>query len=314
MNIPIIDGLLAGNSQGTSNFTTPDKGNARLRKLLAESIKGLEASLAAGEIYNTEYKDAYSYISRAAEEAMDQSTAPFRGDQTSRSWEQNDPRWYTVYHPSFANVGGALKKLMKFKGKNDEPRVNALIPVLEETMQLLELTKKLKPLIKKGRKPNPNYVAPDLTNTGTCCICQHRQKLAKGQMLVDHGFKISDGLHYFGSRVGHCFGVNYQPFEISCEANKKFVIYLQAELKRTREHLAELKSGTIEKLFIIVREREGFGYKDVPKTLLKGEAGFDRELQSRVIDAETQERYLLSDIKNQQKLIREWKSNPAGLL
>src|SRR5579863_143857 len=302
MDTPVIDKLLSGQAEGSSHFTTPDKGNARLLKVLHESIKGMEQALAAGVIYNTEYKDAYGYMSRAAEEAFDAATASFRGDR--QQWEQNDPRWYTVYHPGFANVGGAIKKLLKFKGK--EPRVDALLPALEEAQQLLELTKKLKPLIKKGRKPNPNYVPPDETNTGKCAICQHRQKLTKTQTMVDHGFKISDGLHYYGSRVGHCFGVNYQPYELSCEANKKFLVYLKAELKRSEAHLVELKSGSITELHVLVREREGFGWKDVPKKLVVGDRGFAEELQSRVWKAEQQIDYLKSDIKGQEKLIADW--------
>lgn len=313
MNTPVIDKLLAGHAEGSSHFTTPDRANARLIKLFGESKIGLEQALAAGIIYNTEYKDAYSYLSRASEDAFDLATAPFRGGDTK--WEQNDPRWYTVYHPSFANAGGAVKKLLKFKGK--EPRVDALLPVLEEAAQLVELTKKVKPLIKKGRKPNPNYIPPDETNTGMCAICQHRQKLTKVQAMVDHGFRISDGLHYFGSRVGHCFGVNYKPYELSCEANKKFVIYLQAELKRTEEHLAELKSGEIAELHVVLEERRAFNTIKTPKTLHRDvpeeKNAFDRELERRVYSAEQQISYLKSDIKGQEKLIREWVSRPQDL-
>jgi len=310
MDTPTIDRLLAGNAEGSNGFTTPDRGNTRLLKLLHESVKGMEQALTAGVIYNTEYKDAYGYMSRAVEEALEQSTAPFRGDVT---WEQNDPRWYTIYRPGFANVGGALKKLLKFKGKG-EPSVDAIIPVLEESLRLLELTKKLRPLIKKGRKPNPNYVPPDLTNTATCAICQNRQKLSKDKTMVDHGFKISDGLHYYGARVGHCFGVNYQPYELSSEANKKFLVYLQGELTRSKEHLSVLKSGTVEELHILVRVREGFSHRDEPKTLHKGEPGFDRELERRVYSAGQQIYYLESDIKGQEQLIQDWKPNPQGVL
>ena|SRR5271157_3316036 len=312
MDTPVIDKLLSGNAEGSSHFTTPDRGNARLVKYLHESIKGMEQALAAGVIFNTEYKDGYGSMSRAAEEAFDLATAPFRGERNQ--WEQNDPRWYSVYHPSFANAGSAAKKLQKFKS---EPRVAALIPALEEADQLLQLCKKLKPLIKKGRKPNPNYIPPDETNTGTCAICFHRQKLTKGQAMVDHGFTISNGVHYYGSRVGHCFGVNYQPYELSCEANKKFLVYLQAELKRTQGHLVELKSGTVVELHIMVSVREGFTRKDVPKTLHinvpEEKIAFDRELERRVAAAEQQIDYLKSDIKGQQKMIADWVAKPQDL-
>lgn len=310
MDTPTIDKLLAGSTEGSSHFTTPDRGNSRLLNLLHESVKGLEQALAAGVIYNTEYKDAYSYLSRASEEAFDQATAPFRGERDD--WEQNDPRWYTVYHPAFANAGSAAKKLLKFRGTN--PRVDALLPALEEAGKLVELTKKLKPLIQKGRKPNPNRVEPDLTNTATCAICQNRQKLSKNKTMVDHGFKISDGLHYYGARVGHCFGYNYQPYELSNEANKKFKGYLEGELARTREHLSVLKSGEVVELHILVRVREGFSHRDEPKTLHKGELGFDRELERRVAAAENQIYYLESDIKGQEQLIQDWKPNPQGVL
>jgi len=313
MNTPVIDALLASNAEGSSHFTKKDAFNQRMINNLHEAVKGFEGAVAAKKIFNTEYKDGYSSISRAVEEAFDVQSQGIAGDfrAVSQGWNRDsDPRMYLWYHPSFANVGGALKKLQKFEGK--DKLVDAFLPVLKEAVALLDLCKSAKPFIVKGRKPNPNYVPPDMTNTGHCAICGKQQKLTPAQKMVDHGFQISNGVHYFGARVGHCFGVGYAPYQLSNEANIAFKAYLEKMLKQTQKNLAELKSGTITKVNSTKRVKDGFSWKDEPVVYVKGkdEPFFQRELDSMINRAEWQEDTIKSDIKHNDEKIANWAQKP----
>lgn len=312
MNTPVIDALLASDAEGSSGYVKRDPYNTRLLNNFHNSVKGMEDSLAKKQIFNTEYKDGYQDISRAVEQAFDALgqkpgfLEKFRTE--SETWNrESDPRMYLWYHPAFANVGGALKKLTKYE---KDPLVAEFLPVLREAVQLIELCKQVKPFIVKGRKPNPNYVPPDMSNTGHCAICGKQQKMTKGQEMVDHGFQISDGVHYFGTRVGHCFGVGYKPYELSNEANKEFKAYLEKMLKQTQKNLAELRSGTVTSVQATKEVREGFNYRTEYVTIKKGEPGFDRELQTMVMRAEQQESTLKSDIKVNDSKIAKWQVRP----
>jgi hypothetical protein len=128
--------------------------------------------------------------------------------------------------------------------------------------------------------------------------------------MVDHGFNISDGIHYFGQRVGHCFGIKYPPYELSADGCVAFKKHLLPQLKRTKDELKHLQSGNVETVHEIVRKREGGRYTDVTLTYKKGENGFDRVLQNYVYRAEQQLDHLKSDIDVMNRKIKDWVAKP----
>lgn len=149
-----------------------------------------------------------------------------------------------------------------------------------------------------------------MSNTGHCGICGKQQKLTKQQKMVDHGFQISDGVHYFGYRAGHCFGVGYAPYQLSKEANIEFKKYLQEYLAKTQKNLTELKSGNVTSVQASKQVRSGFSYKTEYVTINKGEPGFEQELQTLVMRAEQQESTIKSDIKVNDSKIAKWSLQP----
>lgn len=318
MDTTIIDGLLASNSEGSSAFVKRDAHNQRMIQNLHRAVEVFTAAVASKEIYNVEYKDHYQDISRAVEEAFDchshQHIEEFRAER--QSWDATDPRMYLWYHPSFANVGGALKKLAKkFEGKDKQ--VDSFLPILREAVALLELCKSVKPFIKKGRRPNVNkteaMIAEENFNTGVCAICANRQKLEHGaEVLVMHGYQMSDYNHA-GYRVGKCFGVGYKPYELSNEANIAFAPVLEDHRRGIANAIKTWKSGKITEVQV-TREGKwnGRGYDKIELTftLEANPVEFKQEVEHRIDRLEYELSMVKADIKTNNAKINDWTLQP----
>lgn len=314
MDTTVIDALLASNVEGSSAFTKRDAHNQRMIQNLHTAIETMTAAVAAKEIYNVEYKDSYQDISRAVEEAFDchssQHREEFRAER--QSWDATDPRMYLWYHPSFANVSGALKKLVKkFEGKDQQ--VDAFLPVLREAVALLELCKSAKPFIKKGRRPNINKTEADIAaenfNTGVCAICGHRQKLDDVTDMVMHGYQMSEYNHA-GYRVGKCFGVGYKPYELSNEANVAFAPVLESHRAGIIKALA-----TLPKLTSIDAKADKWegGRRttiDVTYTKEANPREFQREIESHKNRLDWELETVEADIEVNNGMIKNWTLQP----
>lgn len=278
----------------------------------ASVIADFEKAVADKHIWNTDYESGKSYLSNRCEEAVNKAKAQQRSNPAydRPQWSDNDPRWLTIYTPQFMSYPGAVKKLQKFK---NDPYVAPLLPIFTEVALVAELVKSTKPFIEKGRKPNPNAKPVDLTNTGTCAICQKLFKLDNGQKMVAHGYQISDGYgHYFGFRSGSCFGVGHTPYELSCEANKEYKAILEKNLKNVENHLAGLKSGEITTITVLEYEETGnFGQrKQVAKDYHKGDEKWTRVLDREIRNVESAIKAVEYEIEQQGWLIQDWKAKP----
>jgi len=77
----------------------------------------------------------------------------------------------------------------------------------------MESVKAAKGRIVKGRKPSTTpRTTPERTieNTGTCGCCGKNVKMDSNGRLVAHGYTIK-----YGFQSGNCFGVGYEPVEVS---------------------------------------------------------------------------------------------------
>ena len=122
-----------------------------------------------------------------------------------------------------------IDKVVKKFGECETTKVAEL--VYEDLLPMCELILSLKGRAVKTRKPsskvNPN--ARTLENTGTCGCCGKNVKM-KGGKLVDHGFE----LHGWGGRTSGCFGVGYEPVEVSPKGMVEYLAFLEATLERLR--------------------------------------------------------------------------------
>lgn len=168
-------------------------------------------------IYNVDFKDAKDSLGRAFDEANEKMIRkPFfwGGGYESLPTEVADLdylSWSAHLAPSL------LKKVTKVAV--DHPARDAMLELLNEFAPIMEAVKAAKSRVVKGRKPSANpRQTPERTieNTGTCGCCGKNVKMS-GRILVAHGYTIK-----YGFQSGSCFGVGYEPIEVS---NKSIVSY-----------------------------------------------------------------------------------------
>lgn len=156
---------------------------------------------------------------------------------------------YNSFPYSAVHASAMLKKLDKLAKKFaawDSKWVIAAREFATRWATLNAAHAELKPLIKKGRQPNPNRVTPERTldNTGTCAICGKNVKMDGGK-LVHHGYEVK--WHQF---VGGCFGVGYEPIEVSNVALIDYIAMLTKQIAyqetQLAAYLATVADGTVK--------------------------------------------------------------------
>jgi hypothetical protein len=126
--------------------------------------------------------------------------------------------------------------------------------------------------------------------------------------MVHHGYKISDGLgHYFGQRLGKCFGCDFKPYEFSCEGNAAYKVFLESELSRAKAHLAELKASSMESFGVPRSKMVGGIIITETITLLKGTPEYESERESRMRHTTWDINQLKENIQHQAARISNWK-------
>lgn len=130
---------------------------------------------------------------------------------------------------------------------------------------------------------------------GTCQICEGRQIVTKGKLVL-HGYdRPGDG--YIN---GRCYGVGHLPFEVSCDALKSWVVVLASRLTNRQEVLAAIPARTEILVVSPIRNR--------PATLLKiGDANFARAIAAFRADVESEIRSLDREIARQSARVAAWK-------
>jgi hypothetical protein len=298
VNTPLIDALLPAN--WTEKFHT--------------SIQKLETGIAENKIWNTDLNDAKYILSSAAEKVIDNASEPWktnwyatRGDfRWPAGWAPDDVREAIIYHPQFSNTPGAVKRLSKFEGQ--DPLYDQFIAVLKEVALLAELVKAAKPFAVKGRKPNPNAVAPDLSNTGICPVCMRRQKLRFNATLVDHGYELK-----YGSRNGVCLGARFKAWELSPEGGVYYLESLHTTEDYFEQEIAGLDTATSLPYTVRVKIREKLGistYRDETRTMENTDPAFPKLVQRTRDTLTYQIGQVQADIKEVDKRVKEWQKQP----
>lgn len=303
MNTPLIDAA----------YQEKEKHSAHYLQKFGETKILLEDCVAAKHIWNVEFEEAKHFFSSVCEAAMNTVKDAFHKTLPQGSYSQYELEHEIGYMFSPHLAGSYVKKIngwLKRKKITDNVQLQDVLALFGEVAALYAQLNSTKPYIEKGRKPNPNAPQPDLSHTGHCGICQahgsHVTKLGSGNVLVDHGFQISGGWgHYFGFRNGHCFGVKYQPLELSCEANKDFLASLRSQLASFKTILAKLKTGTAQ---IPVQERVPGSSRPKQVWIGPSDARYAKELPFAITNTEDNIRHVNSAITDQEDIIKNWKA------
>jgi len=129
--------------------------------------------------------------------------------------------FWTHFHPlHYSNATTLLGKAKKITKLPNDLKWPEIKTVLLSLVPACEKIAAVKQFIEKGRKPSESPAnARTLDHTGTCGCCNRNVKLRPEGTMWDHGYMIggkgSKGYSCF--RVGSCFGVGYQPIEVSPE-------------------------------------------------------------------------------------------------
>lgn len=146
----------------------------------------------------------------------------------------------------------------------------------------------------------------DLTNTGTCPVCEGNFK-RNGTGLVHHGYQRPGD----GAIHGDCFAVGYLPWELSPQGAEDYLkLALRPHLDGAKAHLIVLQGGEITKFF--KKERvSGFGsratYITVEVTRESNPYEFESILKSRIYDCERDIRWTEREIARFEARIAAWK-------
>lgn len=155
-------------------------------------------------------------------------------------------------------------------------------------------------------------VAARAAETSTCPSCfgayvakvagtpAHEDVPASGSRMVLHGFKRPG----WGHTVGSCFGVGYEPFEVSCLGTKHTADHVAKQLAHVKSYRKSLAAGKVTSLRIEVYAGNG-QYK--PERIAPGHDKWDRALASEIANADSSIRAMTRDLADLKAKIRSWK-------
>jgi len=277
------------------------------------ALHTIQSGIDAGKIYNQEFKDAKDWIANGCEHAQHVAANGARGG--SRSFgDCRDNIGYAFSMNQAAKLSRELKKLQKRSPEKITSGIVEYVATLDQIDAVWKWLQSVKPIIVKGRKPNvvnktQEQIEAELTNTGHCAICGRRQKLSGEELrtrtMVHHGYQMSDYNHS-GYRVGKCFGTARLPYEVSCEANKEFLVILKRELKEYRASLKAYQNSEADTL--MVTEYPTGRLRDaVQVPYAKGTTQYEKERQSRIHEKESRIRQTQSAIKYHEAKVADWK-------
>lgn len=271
-------------------------------------------------IRNAEFKDAKFTIDSAVYKTQDKlSIDKFRPkEDESGSRYVTDPRWSLVTDmkwdigSNLHSIKSGAKKLAKMKKQVEALDDAEVTEFYEEVtrfvnfwIEIANLADEAKQYIVMGRKILPpeerKTKIRTFENTGTCPCCFRNVKMRYGK-IVDHGFTVNWGSGY--GRQGNCFGVDFEPFELSPEGTRRYSAAIQKMIEKERANIARWNAQP-EK--ITVKPKNRFE-KEID--YVRGTPEYARVIQNFIMNAERAIRYMQSDVDRLDTLVREWKKKP----
>lgn len=284
----------------------PEFEHGRSAEYVANALAILEPGIATGLIYNARYNDAKFYAGRAfydERSAMRDIDRPDHGSPIWRKWwALLDAMPFELTH--LQTIERKLAAAIKQNGIDlGNPLLKAtndrILRFQERWKPMHHMIREGKPLVVKGREPSSeprSTLDRTFENTGTCSCCDKNVKLEDGKG-VDHGFQISAN-----SRQGSCFGVGYEPFEVSPKGAVDFIAHLQQRETREEAYLERLKSPDLDQV------------TDVnawpPKTYKKGDPGFSLQVKYAIGRTNSEISSIRGWIKMYSQKVEDWKPMP----
>lgn len=271
-------------------------------RALIENLPRLEEAIAEGRIMNSWLTSIRFTLSSAYESERDgkwkRFSRPDDRGQEFRHWcEAGDTIPYGLHH-----VGSIPKKIAAFRRSiigetypSTEQVLEFAIQMYERWDPVLKVLNDLKAVVVKGREPKLDRQTDPRTldHTGTCTCCARNVKL-KDDKIVDHGFVIQ-----FSERAGTCFGVGFQPVEMSPEGLIAFRDMMTGKRTGKQNYLERLEANQVESISVPGR-RQATVYK-------VGDPQFERIRRYEIDSVKGDIGHLNFLIKSFTAQIDEWK-------
>lgn len=275
------------------------------RMTFAELNSALDACIAQGAIFNVDFQDWKTYVAgrlletdlRAVTDTHYLSVLHSTG---LRDNQDASDLYYMLSGPSIVlfpskKLVAQVEKMLPMN--NDNGYALAVKEVMDRWTPVANKFRTLKPLIVMGRKPAETpRKTPERTleNTGTCSCCGMNVKLKAGK-IVQHGFTIR-----YGWQQGICFGRGYDPIEVSPEGAVAYNAMLANMLVRVNATMTNLVTN---RPAIEIRDRYT---ARVTATLTDGHERYQRVLDARVLEMESEIRQIEYEIGLFTKKIETW--------
>jgi len=144
--------------------------------------------------------------------------------------------------------------------------------------------------------------ARDWTNTGTCPCCGANVKLRNGRLVL-HGYQRPG----WGSVVGECFGVGYEPYERSTAGCVDYRNAAQRQQDAAAKRLAQLQGEDFaQPLFVTETERLNGRRVERQVEVRPGDARWDKARQAAVRSAQSEIEACQAEIERMSALIDGW--------
>lgn len=266
------------------------------RMTFDELNAALDDCIARGAIFNVDFQDWKSYAAtRTLEDDLKKVTDHlYLGVPHDERVESDNEIYWAKCGVSIMTFPS--KKLLKSLETNTV-YANGTREVVERWTPVAEKFRTLKSMIVMGRKPaeTPRQTPErTLENTGTCSCCGMNVKLKAGK-IVQHGFTIK-----YGWQQGVCFGRGYDPIEVSSEGAVAYNEALAKMLVRVNTAMTNLVT---KRPVLEIRDRYT---AKVTATLTDGHANYQRVLEGRVREMESEIRQIEYEITIFTKKIETW--------
>jgi hypothetical protein len=193
------------------------------------------------------------------------------------------------------------KRVAKWAPKGNLP-VGAQAFV-DRWLPVAQLFDQAKPIIRKGRKPSETPRATQertLENTGTCPVCSANVKRSADGTLVRHGYEVQ-----YGSFVGDCFGVGFQPFELTPNGAEKFLEALTFRRDQLENRKAEVERGDVVVTVKVADRKSKLGFRF--ENVNPGDANYAGARSATLRELDSELRQVESYVQHFAQKIQGWK-------
>lgn len=263
----------------------------------------------AGEVvYNSEWADAKDCMNRLIEGTKDGwSKVYLARDREGEPYDKYNEWYYgSPYTNQLENYVKKIEAKLTKPGWTNDPLLIDLRDRMKPLVEMAVALTALKDRLKKGKRPidpsDRKIPIRTLDHTGTCGVCGMNVKI-EGKGLYNHRFTIE-----FGQRLGRCFGVGYEPDEISPKANREYVDKVLKPYRNREREMATWLRGDVSEITSHFRTS---GYKGIIPIYLvakKGDALFDQIVREEISYHESNQEMAEREISRREQELKTWKA------